>query len=283
MSLSLTEPSWVNGLKKPAHLISSFSLAVALSWSAEVLAHEAPGLGDMAPEFTASSTAGEIEFLKAIEGKYALIFSHPKDFTPVCLTELAEVEQLLEEFHKRNTLVFGLSVDSVANHNEWVKDILALAKKEGDKLGYPLFGDENLEIAKLFGMLAENEQSTTERSAKDNKTARTVFLIGKDKRIRMTMTYPMTTGRNFREIIRVLDSIILTDSQEVATPVNWEPGEKVVAFPGLSRDEIVQKHRITMDDIEVVPLPSSSSGKEYLRYIPYPVMNQQDDADKTEL
>ena len=224
-----------------------------------------PRIGDEIPDFVARSTKGEVNFHKDISQKYALIFSHPQDFTPVCLTELAEVEKLIPEFEKRNTRVFALSVDSVTNHENWEKDIIFRAgKPEGSKLSFPMIGDENLQVAKKLGMLAEGEQVTGTRTPVDNKTARTVFLIGPDKKIRVTLTYPMTTGRNFQEILRVLDSIQLNDVQGVATPEGWKSGDQVIIPPSLSEADAREKY----GNISIIPLPSEGDGKKaYLRYI----------------
>ena len=192
-------------------------------------------INDIAPNFTTQTTAGEIEFHKWIEGGYAIIFSHPKDFTPVCTTELGAVARLSDEFSKRNTKVIGLSIDPIEDHARWKRDI---TQATGQEVTYPLIGDPELKVAKLYDMLpADEEGGSRGRSAADNATVRTVFVIGTDKRIKLKLTYPMTTGRNFEEILRVIDSIQLSATSPLATPEGWRPGDDVVVSPSLSTEE----------------------------------------------
>jgi alkyl hydroperoxide reductase subunit AhpC len=192
-------------------------------------------INDLAPNFKADTTLGEIDFYKWAGDNYVVLFSHPKDFTPVCTTELGAVAKLEKEFSLRNTKIIGLSVDPVEDHIQWKTDIAAAT---GGEVNYPLIGDSNLSIAKLYGMLPAdlNGQAET-RSAADNATVRTVFIIGPDKRIKLNLTYPMTVGRNFKEILRVLDSIQLNASLPLATPEGWQPGDDVVVSPALSTEE----------------------------------------------
>lgn len=192
-------------------------------------------IGDFAPDFTAETTEGTIRFHDWIGDGWAILFSHPKDFTPVCTTELGYVAKLIPEFEKRDCKVVGLSVDSVEDHRRWSKDI---EETQGTKMCYPLIGDTDLAIAKLYDMLpAATGGSAGERTAADNATVRSVFVIGPDKKIRLMITYPMSTGRNFDEILRVLDSIELTEKYKVATPVNWHEGEDVIIVPSVKEDE----------------------------------------------
>ena len=197
-------------------------------------------IGDEVPDFTAETTEGTIHFHEWIGDGWAVLFSHPKDFTPVCTTELGYMAGLNEEFTKRNCKVIGLSVDSVGDHSEWSKDI---EETQGHAVNYPLIGDTNLEVAKLFDMLHPNASGTAEaRKAADNATVRSVFVVGPDKKIKLMLTYPMTTGRNFDEVLRVLDSMQLTAKHKVATPVNWKQGEDVIIVPAVSNDEAKQKY-----------------------------------------
>jgi len=220
-------------------------------------------IGNDAPDFTANTTKGEINFHKWSEGKYVLLFSHPQDFTPVCATELAEVHKIHTVLDSLDALAIGLSVDSVTNHILWQQDILSIIGTTSDNLNYPIIGDENLEIAKAYGMLAEDEEARNDRTPQDNKTARTVFLIGKDKKIKMMMTYPMTSGRNFDEIIRVLKSIKISDEYFVGTPANWKPGSDVVVAPNMSTEDAENKY----EGVRVINLPSSEFDyKDYLRF-----------------
>jgi alkyl hydroperoxide reductase subunit AhpC len=197
-------------------------------------------LGDEVPDFTAESTQGTIHFHDWIGDGWAVLFSHPKDFTPVCTTELGSVASLQPEFDKRNCKIVGLSVDSVSDHTEWSKDI---EEATGHAVGYPLIGDTDLAVAKLFGMLqASATGSAGERTAGDNATVRKLFVIGPDKKVKLTLTYPMTTGRNFHEVLRVLDSIQLTANHQVATPANWKQGEDVIIVPSVSNEEAEGKY-----------------------------------------
>ncbi len=214
-------------------------------------------LGDEVPDFTAESTQGTINFHDWIGDGWAVLFSHPKDFTPVCTTELGSVAGLEPEFAKRNCKIAGLSVDSVGDHTEWSKDI---EEATGHTVGYPLIGDTDLTVAKLFGMLQSDASgSAGERTAGDNFTVRKLFVIGPDKKVKLTLTYPMTTGRNFHEVLRVLDSIQLTANHLVATPANWKPGEDVIIVPSVSNEEAEEKY------------PQGwSSPKPYLRIVSQP-------------
>jgi alkyl hydroperoxide reductase subunit AhpC len=192
-------------------------------------------IGDEAPDFTAETTQGQIKFHEWVGNGWAILFSHPKDFTPVCTTELGYMARLQPEFEKRNTKIIGLSVDSVDDHKRWTKDI---EETQGSKLNYPLIGDPTLAIAKLYDMIHPNASGEAKtRTATDNATVRSVFLIGPDKKIKLILTYPMSTGRNFDEVLRVLDAIQLTAKHKVATPVNWKRGDDVIILASLSDDE----------------------------------------------
>lgn len=192
-------------------------------------------INDEAPNFTANTTEGTINFHEWIGDGWAILFSHPKDFTPVCTTELGYMAKLAPEFAKRNCKVIGLSVDPVENHSEWAKDI---EETQGHAVNYPMIGDTELEVAKLYNMLPAEEEGTSDgRTAATNATVRTVFIIGPDKKIKLMLTYPMTTGRNFDEILRVLDSMQLTAKHKLATPVNWQSGDDVIIVPAVSNEE----------------------------------------------
>ena len=192
-------------------------------------------INDDAPNFTAETTQGEINFHEWIGDSWAILFSHPKDFTPVCTTELGCVARLQPEFSARNCKVIGLSVDPVTNHGKWALDI---EETQGYKVNFPMIGDPDLKVAKLYGMLPAEAGETSEgRTAASNATVRTVFIIAPDKKIKLIMIYPMTTGRNFDEILRVLDSMQLTARHKVATPVNWKNGEDVIIVPSVSDEE----------------------------------------------
>ena len=192
-----------------------------------------------APNFTAETTEGTIDFHDWIGDSWAILFSHPKDFTPVCTTELGYMAGLAPDFQKRNTKILGLSVDSVGNHKKWFKDI---EETQGHKVTYPLVGDPELKIATLYDMLPEGAGNTSEgRTAADNATARSVFVIGPDKKIKAMLTYPMSTGRNFNEVMRLLDSIQLTAKHSVATPVNWQDGDDCIILPAVSDDDAKKK------------------------------------------
>lgn len=185
-----------------------------------------------APNFTAETTEGSITFHDWIGSSWAILFSHPKDFTPVCTTELGYMAGLQPEFEKRNTKIIGLSVDPVGNHSRWAKDI---EETQGHAVNYPMIGDTALQVATLYDMLPEGAGTTSEgRTAADNATVRSVFVIGPDKKIKAMLTYPMTTGRNFDEVLRLLDSCQLTAKHTVATPVNWKPGQDVIIPPSVS-------------------------------------------------
>ena len=197
-------------------------------------------INDVAPNFTAQTTKGTIDFHEWIGDGWAVLFSHPKDFTPVCTTELGYMAGIEGEFTKRNCKIIGLSVDPVESHLQWEPDI---EETQGHKVNYPMIGDPELKVAKLYGMLEADAGSTSEgRTAATNATVRTVFVIGPDKKIKLMLIYPMTTGRNFNEILRALDSIQLTASQPLATPVNWNPGDDVVISPALPDDEAQKKY-----------------------------------------
>lgn len=191
-----------------------------------------------APNFTAETTQGPIDFHQWIGDGWAILFSHPKDFTPVCTTELGYMAGLKAEFDKRHCKILGLSVDPVANHVEWQKDI---EETQGHAVNYPLIGDPELKVAKLYDMLPADAGDTAEgRTASDNATVRSVFVIGPDKKIKAMLTYPMSTGRNFDEVLRILDSCQLTARHQVATPVNWHPGEDVIIVPSVSDEQARQ-------------------------------------------
>ena len=197
-------------------------------------------IGDEVPDFTAETTDGTIKFHEWIGDQWAVLFSHPKDFTPVCTTELGYMAGLQPEFEKRNCKIMGLSIDSVDDHQAWKKDI---ASSQGHEPNYPMVGDTDMHVAKLFDMLHPNASGDAkQRTAADNATVRSVFLIGPDKKIKATLTYPMTTGRNFDEVLRILDSIQLTAKHKVATPVNWKQGDDVIIVPSVSDDDAKQKY-----------------------------------------
>jgi len=193
-----------------------------------------------APNFTAETTQGNIDFHQWIGDGWAVLFSHPKDFTPVCTTELGYMAGLQPEFAKRNTKIIGLSIDPVTNHGKWAADI---EETQGHKVNYPMIGDTQLKVAKLYDMLpAEAGDSCEGRTPADNATVRTVFIVGPDKKIKMMMSYPMSSGRNFDEVLRVLDSLQLTAKHGVATPVNWKPGNDVIIPTSVSDDLAKQKY-----------------------------------------
>jgi alkyl hydroperoxide reductase subunit AhpC len=214
-------------------------------------------INDTAPNFVAQTTEGEIDFHQWMGDSYTILFSHPKDFTPVCTTELGYMAGLADEFRKRNTKVMGLSVDPVENHTEWAKDI---EETQGNAVNYPMIGDTDLAVSKLYNMLPAEEPGTAEgRTAATNATVRTVFIIGPDKKIKLMLTYPMSTGRNFDEVLRVLDSIQLTAQYQVATPVNWQNGEDCIIVPSVSDEEAKSKFPGGWKTI-----------KPYLRVVPQP-------------
>ncbi len=195
-------------------------------------------IGDEAPNFPAETTEGRIDFHQWIGDGWAILFSHPKDFTPVCTTELGYMARLQPEFAKRNCKVIGLSVDPVDDHKRWAKDI---EETQGAAPNYPIIGDSELEVAKAYDMIHPNATGG-KRTAADNATVRSVFVVGPDKKVKLTLTYPMCTGRNFDEVLRVLDSIQLTAKHKVATPVNWKPGEDVIIVTAVSDEEAKQKY-----------------------------------------
>ena len=214
-------------------------------------------IGDEAPDFTAETTEGPIRFHEWIGNGWAILFSHPKDFTPVCTTELGYMARLKPEFDRRSTKVMGLSVDPVSDHTRWVKDI---EETQGHAVNYPLVGDTNLAVAKLYDMLhPEAGDSCQGRTAADNSTVRSVFIIGPDKKIKLILTYPMSTGRNFDEVLRVLDSMQLTAKHKVATPVNWKQGQDVIIAGSVNDEEAKKQY------------PAGwKAPKPYLRIVPQP-------------
>jgi len=195
-------------------------------------------IGDEAPDFTVESTEGPLHFHEWIGDKWAILFSHPKDFTPVCTTELGYMAGLKPEFDKRNTKIVGLSVDPVSDHRAWVGDI---AETQGHAVNYPMIGDENLVVAKLYDMIHPNASGGS-RTAVDNATVRSVFIIGPDKKVKAMLIYPMSAGRNFDEVLRLLDSLQLNAKHTVATPVNWRPGEDVIIPTSVSDEEARKKY-----------------------------------------
>ena len=197
-------------------------------------------INDIAPDFEARTTHGPIRFHEWLGSSWCALFSHPKDFTPVCTTELGYMAGLKPEFEKRNCKIIGLSVDPVEDHNRWAMDI---EKVQGNKVNYPMIGDSELQIAKLYGMLpADAGETCAGRTPANNATVRTVFVIGPDKKIKLMLMYPMTTGRNFDEVLRVLDSLQLTAAHPVSTPVNWTPGNDVVLSPAVSEEDAKKKY-----------------------------------------
>jgi alkyl hydroperoxide reductase subunit AhpC len=214
-------------------------------------------INDTAPDFTAKTTGGDISFHNWIGDGWAVLFSHPRYKTPVCSTELGEVEKLKPEFEKRNVKTIGLSVDTVDETSSWLDDIMDIS---GAKPSFPIIADTGMEISKMYNMLPTSQEGTSEgRTAVDNQTVRTVFVVGPDKKIKLFLTYPMTTGRNFKEILRVIDSMQLTDQHPVATPVNWEKGEDVIIKPSVKEDEA---KKLFPDGWKTI--------KPYLRKIPDP-------------
>jgi alkyl hydroperoxide reductase subunit AhpC len=210
-----------------------------------------------APDFEAETTQGPIRFHDWIGDGWAILFSHPKDFTPVCTTELGYMAGLQPEFAARNTKIIGLSVDPVTNHESWAKDI---ESSQGHAVNYPMIGDPELKVAKLYDMLPEDSGGSSEgRTAADNATVRSVFVIGPDKKVKAMLTYPMSTGRNFDEVLRLLDSCQLTADHQVATPVNWRRGEQVIIPPAVSDEAAKDKY----PEGWTAPLP-------YLRLVPDP-------------
>lgn len=214
-------------------------------------------INSIAPDFSASTTHGKITFHDWIGDSWAILFSHPKDFTPVCTTELGYMAGLQDTFAARNCKIIGLSVDPVDSHHEWLQDI---EETQGNAVTYPLIGDPDLAVAKAYDMLPEEAgASSVGRTAADNATVRSVFVIGPDKRIKAMLTYPMSTGRNFDEVLRLLESCQLTAKHQVATPVNWQAGEEVIIVPAVSDEEAKERY------------PNGwKSPKPYLRYVPQP-------------
>lgn len=214
-------------------------------------------IGETAPDFEADTTQGKIRFHDWIGDGWAILFSHPKDFTPVCTTELGYMAGLKPEFDRRNCKIIGLSIDPVSDHERWAKDI---EETQGHKVNYPMIGDADLKVAKLYDMIHPNASgNASQRTAVDNATVRSVFVIGPDKLIKAMLTYPMSTGRNFQEVLRLLDSVQLTARHKVATPVNWKPGDEVIIPPSISDDDA----RKTYPDGWKAPKP-------YLRIVPQP-------------
>jgi len=214
-------------------------------------------IGQTAPNFTARTTEGEISFHDWIGDSWCVLFSHPKDFTPVCTTELGYMARMKPEFDKRGVKIIGLSVDNVDNHAKWAMDI---EETQGAKPNYPMIGDTDLNVSKLYGMLPEGAGETSEgRTAVDNATVRNVFVIGPDKQVKLILVYPMSTGRNFDEVLRVIDSMQLTAKHQVATPVNWKHGDEVIIVPALKDEDAKAK------------FPGGwRAEKPYLRYVPQP-------------
>jgi alkyl hydroperoxide reductase subunit AhpC len=214
-------------------------------------------INDEAPNFTAETTQGTINFHDWIGNGWAILFSHPKDFTPVCTTELGYMAGLNPEFQKRNCKIIGLSVDPVTDHSRWSKDI---EETSGHSVTYPMIGDPELKVAMLYDMLpADAGTSSQGRTAANNATVRSVFVIGPDKKIKAMLTYPMSTGRNFDEVLRILDSVQLTARHQIATPVNWKPGDDVIIAPAVSNEEAQKRY------------PGGfRAPKPYLRYVPQP-------------
>lgn len=214
-------------------------------------------LGDEAPDFTAQTTQGEINFHEWLGNSWGVLFSHPKDFTPVCTTELGYMASLKPEFEERNVKVIGLSVDPVENHERWSKDI---AEATGHSPNYPMIGDTDLKVSKLYGMLPAEVAGTSEgRTATDNMTVRNVFVVGPDKKVKLVIVYPMSTGRNFDEVLRVIDSLQLTADYSVATPVNWKDGDDCIIVPSLSNEDAKEKFPAGWKEV-----------KPYLRVTPQP-------------
>ena len=214
-------------------------------------------LGDIVPDFTADTTEGRITLHQWLGDSWGMLFSHPKDFTPVCTTELGAMARMKPEFDKRNTKIIGLSVDPVENHVRWAQDIL---ESQGHAPNFPMIGDTTLEISKLYGMLPASTEGTSEgRTAMNNQTVRTVFVIGPDKKLKLMIAYPMTTGRNFHEVLRVIDSLQLTANHKVATPANWEPGEDVIIAGSVSDEDAKKAY------------PQGwRAPRPYMRFVPQP-------------
>ena len=212
-------------------------------------------IGDEAPDFTADTTDGKIRFHEWIGDKWAILFSHPKDFTPVCTTELGYMAKLKPEFDKRNTKIIGLSIDPVGDHTRWARDI---EETQGTAVNYPMIGDPDLAVAKAYDMIHPNA-SGGPRTAVDNATIRSVFIVGPDKKVKAMLVYPMSAGRNFDEVLRLLDALQLNAKHAVATPVNWKPGDDVIIAPAVSNEDAQKRY------------PGGfRAPKPYLRYVPQP-------------
>jgi len=218
-------------------------------------------IGDTAPDFEADTTEGRIHFHDWIGDSWAVLFSHPKDFTPVCTTELGYMAKIKPEFDQRNVKIIGLSVDPTDQHEEWARDI---EETQGAAPNYPIIGDSNFEVSKLYGMLANDVSGDAgARTPADNQTVRNVFVVGPDKKVKLILVYPMTTGRNFDEVLRVVDSLQLTAQHQVSTPVNWQQGEDVIIAGSVSDDEARERYPEGWDAprpyIRIVPAPEKSS------------------------
>jgi alkyl hydroperoxide reductase subunit AhpC len=214
-------------------------------------------IGDTAPDFEAETTEGKINFHDWIGDSWAVLFSHPKDFTPVCTTELGYMAKIKPEFDKRDVKIIGLSVDSTGDHEGWAKDI---EETQGTAPNYPIIGDADFEVSKLYGMLpGDVSGDPKERTPADNQTVRNVYVIGPDKKVKLQLAYPMTTGRNFDEVLRVLDSLQLTAKHQVATPVNWKPGENVIIAGSVSDEEAKERYPEGWE-----------APKPYIRIVPQP-------------
>ncbi|HEY5607926.1 MAG TPA: peroxiredoxin [Alphaproteobacteria bacterium] len=214
-------------------------------------------IGDTVPDFAADTTEGPVQFHKWIGDGWAILFSHPKDFTPVCTTELGYMARIKPEFDKRNVKIIGLSVDPVDSHSRWLNDI---KETQGSSVNYPIIGDPQLKIAKMFDMLpAEASGDASKRTPADNQTVRTVFVVGPDKKVKLMLVYPMTTGRNFDEVLRVIDSLQLTAKHRVATPVNWKQG-----------DDVIIAGTVTDDEAKKIYPQGWKAPKPYLRIVPQP-------------
>jgi thioredoxin-dependent peroxiredoxin len=213
-------------------------------------------IGDTAPDFEAETTEGRIKFHDWIGDSWAVLFSHPRDFTPVCTTELGYMAKIKPDFDKRNTKIIGLSVDPLGNHEKWLSDI---EETQGTRPTYPIIGDADFNVSKLYGMLPDDVSGeATERTPADNQTVRNVFVIGPDKKIKLILIYPMSTGRNFDEVLRVVDSLQLTAKHQVSTPVNWQPGENVIISGSVSDEQAKEK------------FGEWESPKPYIRIVPQP-------------
>ncbi len=214
-------------------------------------------IGETAPDFEAQTTQGPIHFHEWIGDKWAVLFSHPKDFTPVCTTELGYMAKIAPDFEKRNVKIIGLSVDSTGDHERWASDI---EETQGTRPDYPIIADADFNVSKLYGMLpATTSGDPSKRTPADNQTVRNVFVIGPDKKIKLILIYPMTTGRNFDEVLRVVDSLQLTAKHRVATPVNWKPGEDVIIAGSVSNDEA-----------KTIYPDGWKSPRPYIRIVPQP-------------